>query len=107
MRIKAKHSSNNLFLLKDTYIVIFPNSRIAEFWRTKFALAYGDKIVTYRRPIGLVELDDQAWYFKSEQCVSDIKAVRGTILPGESICIILDDPERKRLETFEEGEGLR
>jgi len=89
---------------KETFVLTFPTTIQADYWRIAFINKFAKEFVRLDRFKGKVELTDQIWYFVKDEA----RIVNGfghgeniTYLPGEAIYIVLDDPERKKLDTYE------
>lgn len=85
---------------KDVYFVRFQTQQRAAFWMDKFIRKFFKDIIQVSRAASRVDLVDSIYYFRTMR--EDIRGLHNLIeLPEEAIYIMLDDPERKRLDTYE------
>jgi len=84
----------------ETYIVLFESMPKAKYWRTEFIKKFEDELLAVDPGRSKVILKDSIWYFLSEH-QQFWQGIRGLKLPAEAIYIVLDDPERKRLDSYE------
>ena len=89
---------------KEVYIFRFESSRQAEYWMKQVQDKFHDSIIDFQKFQGRIEFEDSTYYFWSKNRVSKILE-HATVYGPEDVYIILDDPHRKRLETFEESEN--
>lgn len=88
----------------DTYWIVCKNYTQLDFWMKQFAVHFANEIVfadcNYKR---CIKFKDSIYYFTT----SDPRNLQGRIKPSdttypqEAIYIILDDPERERIESYE------
>ena len=84
---------------KEVYIVQFETARRAQYWRVEFVNKFAKDVVNINQIQSKVELVDSIWYFLSQ--AKDIHGMKGTLLSEEDLYIILDDIERKGLDSYE------
>lgn len=94
---------------EDIYLVVCKTQERANMWMQHFIAKYWSDVVGSDRIRSRVTLQDSIYYFWSEARIASRgldKAFRhATLIPEESIYIMLDDPERRRLDTFEGQEA--
>ena len=94
---------------EDVYLVICKTQERANMWMQHFIAKYYSEVVSADRVRSRVTLSDSIYYFWSEARIasrgSDRAFRHATLIPEESVYIMLDDPERKRLDTYEGQEA--
>lgn len=85
---------------KEIYLFRFESQRRADFWMGQTIEKFHDEIRDVNKFEGKVEFDDCTYYFWSVNRVSRLTR-NVTVYGEEAIYIILNDPHRKRLATFE------
>lgn len=90
--------------LRDSYGVVFDNSRMADYWFREFCTRFYMEIQWIRKFERKVQLKDSSWTFLSSIDLNKLKGHRfNYIYSGDAIYIILDDPERLRVLEGEEN----
>ena len=85
---------------KEIYLFIFNSQTEADFWLDKTIQKFVNSIVAAKRDQCYIEFEDSRYYFWGSHRVSSI-VHEATIYGPEELYIILDDPKRKQLETYE------
>lgn len=89
---------------KEIYIVKFESMQRAQYWRIEFVNKFASDVVSINQSQSRVELTDSVWYFVSKNSHFNIYGMNRQItteLTEEDLYIILDDIERKALDTYE------
>lgn len=86
---------------KDVFIIIFPSSMQARYWKVAFVNKFAKDFVYMDKSKEKVELVDSVWYFLSENCPQQLRGLHGIQYGPEAIYIILDDFERTKLDSYE------
>ena len=86
---------------KEIYLFQFSTQQRADYWMVQTAGKFHSDLIKFDKNKHRLEFSDSFYYFWSIQRVGDLLK-NAIVYSEEDLYIILDDPERMRLESYEE-----